>query len=323
MKRRAQAEPNALGTFLQILLVGVLLFAVIWQVRGSVEPGTGPDGDVDAPDVAIAETYVTTDEVNLRSGPGLEHDVLHVMPLHAEVTVTGPGSGGFLPVDVSGTDAWISADYVVQEGSVLAASSGDVPVADAPDPEPERSSLPEMLVADVSAAEVEVTAPEPEPAPTEAPVVEEPPVAVAAQTYAEPVAEEVVEEPSERWIEVDRSTGLVTLHEGDRVVARYDALIGKDPSQDGYYATAVGTFYVHVKERALTETPFAPGVYLTDFVGFDPARSNGFHSPTRDENGNVVQTGGTATLGCVRLGEDEARFLYDFAFIGMRVEVHD
>ncbi len=318
MKRRPAAESNATGTFLQILLVGVLLFAVIWQVKGSVAPGEDADRDSVAPEASIAEAYLTTDEVNLRSGPGVEYDVLAVMPLHAEVIVTGPVDGGFLPVETDGTSAWISADYVVPQGSVLAASSGDVPVADVPDPEPERASLPELLVADASAAEVAVETSDPAPVPTE------PPAPVAAQTYADPIPDEpAVEEPGERWIEVDRSTQTVTLHEGDRVVAQYEALLGKDPSADGYYATAVGTYYVHVKERALTETPFAPGVFLTDFVGFDPARSNGFHSPTRDEQGNIVQTGGTVTQGCVRLGEDEARFLYDFAEIGTRVEVHE
>ena len=116
---------------------------------------------------------------------------------------------------------------------------------------------------------------------------------------------------------------MITLYNGEIVVAQFDGLIGKDLSADGYYSTALGTFYVHVKEKALVETPFAEGVYLTDFVGFDPHRSNGFHSPVRDEFGNVVDTGGTSTLGCVRLAEDDAIFLYNFAHIGMRVVVHD
>jgi lipoprotein-anchoring transpeptidase ErfK/SrfK len=316
VKRRAPAEPNALGTLLQILLVGVLLFAVIWQVGGAVPtPGEGAD-----PEASISTaTWVTTGEVNLRSGPGLQHGVLAVMPLHAQVTVTGAEQAGFLPVESNGGVAWISSEYVVSKGSVLGALSGDVPNPD--EPVPPRATVPELLVANVSAADVEPAPTEPTVLPTAVPVEEEP---VAAQTHAEPAADiSVAEEPGERWIEVDRSTKTVTLHEGDQVVAQFPALLGRDPSRDGYYATAVGTFYVHVKEPALTETPFAPGVYLTDFVGFDPARSNGFHSPTRDANGTIVQTGGTATQGCVRLGEDEARFLYDFAYIGMRVEVHD
>ncbi len=310
MRRRQRAESGGLGTFLQIMLVGALLFAVIWQVRDSVDP--------DAPADAVSGAYVTTDEVNLRSGPGLGYDVLAVLPLHAEVGVTGPAEEGFLPVDADGTSAWVSSDYLIREGSVLAGSSGDVPMMEAA--EPEEASFSGLLVSDVSAAEVDV--------PDLAPVEEEAPV-VAETVAQETVVQEPVDvappdaAPAERWIEVDRSTATVTLHEGDRTVAQYDGLIGKDPSTDGYYATAVGTFHVYVKERALAETPFAPGVFLTDFVGFDPARSNGFHSPVRDADGNVVQTGGTTTLGCVRLAEDEARFLFDFVDIGTRVEIHD
>lgn len=312
VRRSQRAESGGLGTFfLQIMLVGALLFAVVWQVHGSVDP--------EAPGRVMGETYVTTDEVNLRSGPGLDQDVLAVLPLHAEVEVTGLMQAGFLPVDVDGTAAWVSSDYLVREGSVLAGSSGDLQVLEAA--EPEEASLPNMVVANASAAEVGEQEPEPG-------AVDEPPqvVETVAQDTAaeEPVdVDQPVEEPAERWIEVDRLTATVTLHEGDRVVAQYDGLIGKDPSPDGYYATAVGTFHVYVKERALAETPFAPGVFLTDFVGFDPARSNGFHSPVRDAEGKVVQTGGTTTLGCVRLAEDEARFLFDFVDIGTRVEIHD
>lgn len=312
VRRRQRPESGGLGTFLQIMLVGALLFAVIWQVRGSVDP--------EAPGRVTVETYVTTDEVNLRSGPGLDQDVLAVLPLHTEVEITGPAKAGFLPVDVDGAAAWISSDYLVREGSVLAGTSGDVPVLEAA--ELEEAPLPNMLVANVSAAEVDAP-PEPEP------VVDEEPPQVTETVAQETVEDEPVdvappvEEPAERWIEVDRSTATVILHEGERIVAQYDGLIGKDPSPDGYYATAVGTFHVYVKERALAETPFAPGVFLTDFVGFDPARSNGFHSPVRDAAGQVVQTGGTATLGCVRLAEDEARFLFDFVDIGTRVEIHD
>lgn len=317
MKRRASAAPNALASLLQVLLVGVLLFAVVWQVRDAV-PTMGDRPDSAQPGGGDAVRYLTTDEVNLRSGPGLKHPVLTVLPLHAQVTVTGPEQAGFLPVHVDGTAAWVAADYLATESAVRAASSGDLPIAEAP--APPRVAVPELLVANVSAAESD-----PVPAvPQEAQMGDEPSAAVVAVTGSDPGSgAPVAEAPGERWIEVDRSTKTVTLHEGDRVVARFPALLGRDPSQDGYYATAVGTFFVHVKEPALTETPFAQGVYLTDFVGFDPVRSNGFHSPTRDADGNIVQTGSTATQGCVRLGEVDARILFEFAQIGMRVEVHD
>src|SRR5699024_3844939 len=129
------------------------------------------------------------------------------------------------------------------------------------------------------------TEPDPEPEPSVAPT-QQPVVAQTTQVQDEP-------QPGEKWIDVNRTTRTVTLYNGEIVVAQFDSLIGKDMSADGYYSTALGTFYVHVKEKSLVETPFAEGVFLTDFVGFDPDRSNGFHSPVRDELGDVVQTGGT------------------------------
>lgn len=327
VKKRQTAQSESFGAFLQIAVVGVLLFAVIWQLSGSVER---EPVDVDAPAPVVeptAEPFVTTDEVNLRRGPGLDHEVIRVAPVNAEVLVTGGSLNGFVPVTMDGISAWVAESYVVPEGAVLSGASGDLPVAGVSRPvEPAEDTVEEPVAAEV------VTAPD-EPLtagieweveePGSAVSVEEPAVAVSAMTYAEPAEESAPEEPGERWVDVDRSTALVTLYEGERIVAQFTGLIGKDPSPDGYYSTAVGTFQVHTMTRELAETPFAPGVYLTDFVGFDPVRSNGFHSPTRDANGNVVQTGGTATLGCVRLGENEARQMFDFAFIGMRVEIHD
>lgn len=230
---------------------------------------------------------VTTDDVNLRSGPGTGYDVLALVPLGTVVAAGSMPENGFVPVTLADQSGWIAADYLrapENEGPSVQAAEMQEAVADVPTP----------------------TA-----APTWAPVA-----ATTAQVQADP-------QPGEKWIEVNRTDRTVTLHNGEIVVAQFDALIGKDPAADGYYSTAIGTYHVHVKEKSLVETPFADGVFLTDFVGFDPARSNGFHSPVRDANGNVVVTGGTATLGCVRLSEADAITLFEFATIGMRVEVHD
>ncbi len=159
----------------------------------------------------------------------------------------------------------------------------------------------------------------PAPEPTTVPT----PTPTAATVLAQAVQVEDVPQPGEHWIEVNRTTRTVTLHDGEIVVAEFDVLIGKDPAPDGYYSTGVGTFHVYVMEKNLAETPFADGVYLTDFVGFDPDRSKGFHSPVRDADGNVLITGGTQTLGCVRLSEEDAQTLFAFASLGMRVEIHD
>ncbi len=127
----------------------------------------------------------------------------------------------------------------------------------------------------------------------------------------------------ERWIEVVRPRATVTLHEGTRVVATYKGVVGGDRSVNGYYATAPGTFQVYSMEKALTWTPFADDGYITDWVGFDPQRSNGFHSPIRDESGveNPVQA--PVTKGCVHLTAEDAALVFSFSSIGMRVEIHD
>lgn len=245
----------------------------------------------------LSIVMVTTDEVNLRAGPGTSFGVLAVIPSGTEVAANTDLESGFLQVSASGKQGWISAEYLAARDSVSAQSH----VVEA-------ASFQAHQPAQASGVSV---VPDPPPEPTAEPVA-----AKSIQVKSEP-------RPGEKWIEVNRTTGLVTLHNGEIIVAEFDALVGKDLSADGYYSTALGTFYVHLKEKSLAETPFAEGVYLTDFVGFDPDRSNGFHSPVRDEHGNVVVTGGTTTLGCVRLSEDDAIFLFNFAHIGMRVEVHD
>lgn len=298
MRRRSHAgSRHPVVSAVLTICIAALGLVVLWQLgHGFVlDEDAAPAGD-GRPEAA----FFTTSEVNLRSGPGIDHEVLAVLPPKTSVAVTGEQRDGFAPVRADGLRAWIATDYILPEGSVLAATE-HIPLAAMPTDEP--TAAPTVV-------------------PTEAPMQETIAGSTEAPAMAPAVADEAVP-AGERWISIDRGARTVTLHHGDAVVGVYDALIGKDPSQDGYYATAVGTFHVFVKTRELTETPFAPGSYLTDFVGFDPARSNGIHSPVRDAAGDVVATGGTETLGCVRLSEEAARTVFDFAEIGMRVEVHD
>ena len=295
------------------LTAGIAVMAVlVWQ---GAWPGLArPPAARDSAPVGIA--YHTTDTVNLRSGPSLSAAVIDVLDPGTPVIVTGEASGGFLPVAIVGAAAWVAGDYLAPaDAPAVAGPAGDSLV---------RAGLVEAVVAA-----------EPESVADEAEIPAEAPGVLAGETSpAEPVALEreaiqaaAVEAPAaesgERWIEVDRSTALVMLHEGEAVIATYQGKIGRDPSPDGFYSTAIGTYHVYMKNKELTETPFAERVYLTDFVGFDPERSNGFHSPVRDAAGDIVETQGATTLGCVRLEADAAEALFDFAFIGMRVEIHD
>jgi hypothetical protein len=125
----------------------------------------------------------------------------------------------------------------------------------------------------------------------------------------------------EHWIDVNRSTSTVTLYIGDEAIASYGASLGYDTSSDGFYSTAIGTYHVYSMNKSLTWTEWGQA-YITDWVGFDPDRYNGFHSWSMDANGNVLPWGDGATGGCVALEPSAADQVYDFAYDGMRVEVH-
>lgn len=125
----------------------------------------------------------------------------------------------------------------------------------------------------------------------------------------------------DRWIDVNRSSGAVTLYSGDVPQQTVWGAMGWEQTDDGFYATANGTYYVYAKNRDLTWTSYA-GAYITDWVGFDPDRANGFHSYTKDADGNVIAGGDGPTGGCVALEPWAVDQVYAFADYGMRVEVH-
>lgn len=136
--------------------------------------------------------------------------------------------------------------------------------------------------------------------------------------YAAPAAAPVQEE---RWIDVNRSSGAVSLMVGSTVQATFWASMGWDTSADGFYSTAIGTYYIYGFDGSLHYTPFADN-YISHWVAFDPVRFNGFHSYTKDAAGNIIPNGGGLTGGCVALAPGDIDALFAFAEIGMRVEVH-
>jgi hypothetical protein len=127
---------------------------------------------------------------------------------------------------------------------------------------------------------------------------------------------------SNRWIDVDRSSGLVTLYEDNVAVYTVWGAMGWEQTDSGFYATANGTYYVREREEGLTWTPWGRA-YVTHYVEFDSYRSNGFHSYSLDQNGYLVPGGGNGpTGGCVAIAPWAIEQVYDFAVIGTRVEVH-
>jgi len=124
------------------------------------------------------------------------------------------------------------------------------------------------------------------------------------------------------WVDVNRQTGLVTLYDGDTVYAQYWGSLSYDQSDGGFYTTASGTYYVYRMYEDLAYTAYADA-YIKYWVGFDQSRDNGFHSWTMDKNGKVLANGAGYTAGCVGLEPSQAKALYDFSYVGMKVVVHD
>jgi lipoprotein-anchoring transpeptidase ErfK/SrfK len=125
----------------------------------------------------------------------------------------------------------------------------------------------------------------------------------------------------EHWIDVNRSDGAIRLYIGDEVQYVAYGVLSQSQGED-YYATASGTYYIYSMNRSLTYTPFAEA-YITHWIGFDAERRNGFHSWTKDANGNIRKANGDAyTWGCVAMAPGDDDVIFDFAEYGMRVEVH-
>ncbi|MCS6800200.1 MAG: polysaccharide deacetylase family protein [Myxococcota bacterium] len=88
--------------------------AVFPKLNGSVPPPSGDPAARPAPGGGVAmpappstiERARTTTALNLRSGPGTEHAILHTMPAGSIVTLLGDRRGDWLHVEYRGTRGW-------------------------------------------------------------------------------------------------------------------------------------------------------------------------------------------------------------------------
>ena len=126
---------------------------------------------------------------------------------------------------------------------------------------------------------------------------------------------------AERWVDVDRSSGIVTLYEGNVVMLSVWAAMSADQSDSSFWATANGTYHVFAKEGALHYTSYGRA-WIRDYVAFDPSRDNGFHSYSLESWGAYAHGYNAPTGGCVALDLWAAEYLFNFVSIGTRVEVH-
>jgi lipoprotein-anchoring transpeptidase ErfK/SrfK len=133
--------------------------------------------------------------------------------------------------------------------------------------------------------------------------------------------EESLRPASGRWIEVDVTNFVVRLMDGDHVVETIGPVaVGAQVDTGAYESTQTGLFHVYNKLPDLAYDP-PYKTYISDWVGFDPQKDNGFHSFLKDKDGNVVDPAtGRVSNGCIRT--PDATAISAFATVGMPVWVH-
>jgi uncharacterized protein YgiM (DUF1202 family) len=279
------------------------------------------------PGIARASTdaYVSTDALYLRSDPSVNSEIVNEMLWGDYVAIIdGPTDDGWYFVDFDGQQGWAYGDYLSigaapssDSGATAVGGSGDTVwvATDALNVRSDPDADGWILGTAGQGDQFQVVGD---------PVAGYYPVSygdVTGWVLGSYLSWSAVGSGPERWISVDRSSTTVSLMVGDTAIATYVASMGFDQSADGYYSTALGTYYVYVKNASLTYTKFAKG-YITYWVGFDEERENGFHSWLLDANGYFLDGGDGETGGCVSLEPELAAAVYDFSTYGMRVEVH-
>ena len=255
------------------------------------------------PDAAAAQQAATVDAdvLNVRAEPGFWSPALGQAWYGQSVSVfQGPTPDGWYQIEAGGAVGWVHGWYLLF-GGVLGWSA---PTDAAPPPDPWTAS----------AASV--------PSGVGGPIAPVPDAGGASPaTQPQPLDGWTAPLPLERWVDVNRTTQTVTLYEGGAPVAGYWGAMGVDRSDAGFFATAVGTYYVYEKYADLSYTIWGQS-WVRNWVGFDPHRLNGFHGYSMDWSGRVLPGGAGPTGGCVALDPWAAEQLFNFVQLGTRVEVH-
>jgi L,D-transpeptidase-like protein len=149
-------------------------------------------------------------------------------------------------------------------------------------------------------------------------------VAANAPAGSAPAAAAAPDTPAPQtghWIDVDVTHYRVRLMDGTQALKTIEPVaVGAQVDTGAYESTQTGLFHVYNKVGGLQYDP-PYKTYFSDWVGFDMARANGFHSFLKDERGNIVNPGtGRISNGCIRTGDPAA--IFAFAEVGMPVYVH-
>lgn len=180
-------------------------------------------------------------------------------------------------------------------------------------------SEPKPAAVETPAIVVRTSTPTPSTTPTATPSATRTPAATPTPTPRAAVPAKPPE--TGRWIDVDVTRYTVRLMDGKQVLKEIGPVaVGKQVDTGAYESTQTGLFHVYVKNAPRTfDAPY--NTYIQWWVGFDPAKDNGFHSFLLDADGKVADAStGRVSNGCIRTGEAEA--VFNFAEVNMPVYVH-
>ncbi len=127
---------------------------------GAGTPGNGANGApvAEITGVTGGGNATTTSDVNLRSGPSLESDVITIVPRGSTVQIVGGGQAGFVPVVFNGMSGFMSGDYLGGGGTAQTAapteqSAAQTAQASAPAAAVTNGSLPVVIATDAVVAD--------------------------------------------------------------------------------------------------------------------------------------------------------------------------
>ncbi len=144
-------------------------------------------------------------------------------------------------------------------------------------------------------------------------------------TVATPATNTAVVDPmapsTGKWIDVDVTRYRVQLMNGTSIVQTIEPVaVGAQINTGAYESTQTGLFHVYNKIGGLQYDP-PYSTYIRDWVGFDQAKANGFHSFLVDQSGTVTDgRTGRISNGCIRTADATA--IFNYSEIGMPVYVH-
>jgi uncharacterized protein YraI len=136
-------------------------------------------------DAVTGNASVVSGRLYLRVGPGLEYEVVTVMPDGAALELRGDVRNGYYPVSFDGTTGWASGDFLQIGGDQAADPSvPEEPAAPAEPSAPQEPSAPENVNPTPTPVPTEEPA-APAPAPTEAPAEPSSPPVDGSDGYTE------------------------------------------------------------------------------------------------------------------------------------------